>query len=194
MNLVLKGADDPPFELGKDFGVMVSFDDDVTAKKANEVLVLLEQYLKNQQGRLFHQWWNIDVLAFTSMGELAALEAAMADMIIIAIHDGQQLPEAVATWMRRFLDRRDDRPGALMALLDSDPNRMDLSQGLLSQLRQAAELGHLDFFAARVSAGRNEGASRVAIEAAAQFVLACKSRAQRTASRSPNAPQETIGA
>jgi hypothetical protein len=203
MKLVLKGSNDPPCESGKDFSVMISFDDDVTAKRADEVLGMFEQNLKEEQGRLLHQWWNIDVLAFTSMGELAALEAAMADMIIVAIHDGQELPETVAIWMKRFLERRRDRPGALVAILASDPEMPDLSQGVLSQLKQAAALGHMDFFATRVNsgghkaggneAGRDEGMTRVASEAAAQFVMACKSGAKHKSPHAARAPAETSG-
>jgi len=204
MKLELKGPDNAPFEPGKDFSVMVAFDDDVTARRADDVLGLLEQNLKEEEGRLFHQWWNIDVLAFTSMGELAALEAAMADMIIIAIHDGQELPKTVAIWMKRFLDRRKDRPGALMAMLDSDPNKLDITQGVLPQLKQAAALGRMSFFATRVGsggdkmgmgrAGGDDGMTRVACEAATQFVMASKSRARHKHPRAANVLAETCGA
>jgi len=223
MKLVLKGSDDTPYEPGRDFSVMITFDDDVTAKKADEVLGMFEQNLREEQGRLFHQWWNTDVLAFTSMGELAALEAAMADMIIVAIHDAQELPEMVAVWMKRFLERRKDRPGALVAILASGPEMPDASQGVLSQLRQAAALGHLDYFATRVNAdwdkagrdkagrieagrteagrieagrieaGRDEGMTRVASEAAAQFLMAGKSGAKHKLPQAEKAPAETCG-
>jgi hypothetical protein len=208
MKLVLKGTDNPPYESGQDFSVMISFDDDVTAKRADEILGMFEQNLRDEQGRLFHQWWNVDVLAFTSMGELAALEAAMADMIIIAIHDGQELPETVADWLKRFLERRKGRPGALVAILASDPQMPDLSQGVLAQLQQAAASGHMDFFATRVNAdwdkagkgearrieaGRDEGMTRVASEAAEQFVLACKSGAKHKSPPAGKAPAEMWG-
>jgi hypothetical protein len=152
MKLVLKGSDESPCESGKDLSVMIAFDDDVTARRADELLGQFEQSLKDEQGRLFHQWWNVDVLAFTSMVELAALEAAMADMVIVAIHDGQELPETVAVWLKRFLERRKDRPGAMVAILASEDQTADLSQGVLAQLQQAAALGHMDFFATRVNA------------------------------------------
>jgi hypothetical protein len=202
MKLVLKGPDEKPIEPGRDFSVMVSFDDDLSAKRADELLLMLEQRLRGEEGRLFHQWWNTDVLAFTSMGELAALEAAVADMIILALHDGQELPNTVAVWMKRFLERRDGRPGALVAVLDSDLQRPDFPEGMLSQLKQAAAVGQMDFFATRVRAGGDLGkggaggdecATRVASESAAQFVMACKGRAQRKPPGAGKAPAATCG-
>lgn len=189
---------------------MVVFDGDVTAGRADRFLGMLEQQLKDEEGRLMHQWWNIDVLAFTSMGDLAALEAAMADMIILAIRDADELPDTVAIWMKRFLDRRKDRPGAIMAMLESDSGKLEVSQGVLSQLEQAAASGHMDFFATRVRAGRNAGGhdgretgreaeceedmTRVALEAAAQYVKKFKSSARGRSSRGWKVPAETCGA
>ena len=210
VNLELKGMENTPYEPGRDFNVMVAFDDDVTARRADNFLGMLAQHLKEDGGRLLHQWWNIDVLAFTSMGELAALEAAAADMIVLAIHDVDELPCEVAVWMKRFVDRRKGRPGALLAMLESDPGKLEVSQGVFSQLEQAAALGQMDFFATRVRAGRNgerhdcraegsvgegeEGMTRVAIETAAQFVKLCKSRLRHKLPRGGKVPAETYAA
>jgi len=90
-----------------------------------------------------------------------------------------------------------------VAILASDPEMPDLSQGVLSQLKQAAALGRMDFFATRVNsggykagghkAGRDEGMTRVASEAAAQFVMACKSGAKHKSPHAARAPAETSG-
>jgi hypothetical protein len=188
VNLVLKGPNDAPYQAGRDFSVLISFDDAVTAKRADGVLQVLEQNLKEEQGRLLHQWWNTEVLAFTTMRELAALEAAAADMIIIAIREGRELPEMVATWMKRSLDLRKDRPGALVAMLDSDLKKPDASPGILSQLKQAAASGHMDFFATRAKAGSDQDAAPAAREIAAQVATARKNRRQP---RSPGAGNAT---
>jgi hypothetical protein len=177
MDLVLKSPDDAPYEAGRDFSVMISFDDSVSAERADEVLELLDQHLKEEQGRLFHQWWNTEVLAFTSMRELAAAEAAWADMIIIVIREGPALPETVAAWMKRSLDLRKDRPGALVAMLDSDLPKPDTSQGVVSQLQQAAAAGHMDFFATRGNLRKDNRAALRAGQAARQFALARKNGA-----------------
>ena len=158
---------------------MISFDDSVAAARADDVLQLLGQNLEAEEGRLFHQWWNVEDLASTAMRELAALEAAMADIIIIVIHQGRQLTGMVGAWLERVLALRKDRPKALVAVLDSDVNELDAAQGLLSHLKQAAVLGQMEFFAARVRLEREEEAARAASEIAAQLALARKNLEQR---------------
>jgi len=125
VQLVLKSPNEAPYEAGKDFSVMISFDDSVAAARADDVLQLLGQNLKAEEGRLFHQWWHVEDLAFTAMRELAALEAAMADILIIVIHHGRQLTGMVAVWLERVAALRKDRPKTLVALLDSDVNEPD---------------------------------------------------------------------
>jgi hypothetical protein len=147
MNLVLKTPNETPCQAGKDFSVLIWFDDADSAGRADDLLQRLNQNLKEEEGRLFHQWWGIEVLACTLMRELAALEAATTDMIIIAIHEAREWSDLVAAWMRRLLDLRNGRPGALVVMLDSAPAEPDTSRGILSQLKQAAELGQMDFFA-----------------------------------------------
>jgi hypothetical protein len=173
---------------------MIAFDDSVTAERADDVLELLEQNLKDAQGRLFHQWWNTEVLAFSSLREQAAEEAAWADMIILVLHEGRKLPGMVADWMRRSLDLRKDRPGALVALLDSDLQRPDESQGVLSQLKQAAASGQMDFFATRGNLRRDNRAALRASEAAGQFALARKNSAPPGRRSRHGAPAGTRGA
>jgi hypothetical protein len=160
MKLVLKSPNDAPCEADKDFSVMILFDDSAAAERAEGFLRLLEQSFKEEAGRLLHQWWTHEVLAFTLMRELAALEAASADMIIIAIRQEPELRETVAAWMNRSLELRQHRPGSLVVLLDSDLKKFDDSHGFLSQLKQAAALGHMDFFATPVQTGINWGHGR----------------------------------
>jgi len=194
MKLVLKNPNEAPYEAGKDFSVVISFADSGTAARASEVLQLLGRNLKAEEGRLFHQWWNIEVLAFTSLRELAAAEAAAADMIIIGIHEGRELPEMIVAWMKRWLNLRKDRPGALVALLDSGLKKPDASQGIIAQLKQAAALGQMDFFATRAKEDRDTGVARKAGGAARQFVTARKNGAQSGLPGEAKVTAETCGA
>jgi hypothetical protein len=193
MQQVLKSADALPYEEGRDFSVMIFFDDSATAERADDVLELLEQNLQEEQGRLFHQWWNTEVLGFTSLRELAASEAAWADMIILVIREGRKLPDMVAAWMKRSLDLRKDRPGAMVAMLDSDLPKPDAARGVLWQLRQAAASGHMDFFATRGNLRRDNRAAIRASEAAGQFALARKNGASPGRRTQCGAPAETCG-
>jgi len=149
-----------PYEEGKDFRVVIACEDSSTAPSACEVLEMIEQNLK-AEGRLFYQWWNFELLAITSLRDLAAAEAATADMILIDIHDRRELPRMVTEWMNQWLGRRKDRPGALVAVVDSDLKKPAASREIISQLKQAAAVGHMDFFASQaMEVGRDAGVAR----------------------------------
>ena len=178
MELVLKSPNESPYEAGKDFSVVISFDDSATAERAGDVLQLLGRNLKKEDGRLFYQWWNIETMAFTALRELAASEAATADLIILGVHDGWELPEMVIGWLKRLVELRKHRPGALVAILDSDKKTPDAAEVIISQLKQTAALGHLSFFATRAKAGSDARVIRMASEAARQFVMARKNGPQ----------------
>jgi hypothetical protein len=192
MKLVLKSPIEAPYESGKDFSVVISFDDAVTAERAIDVLHLLGRNLKKEEGRLFHQWWNIGTLAFTSLRELAAAEAAKADMIIIGLRAGTELPEMLSAWMDRWISLRKDHPGALVVVLDSDQKTPDAA-GIISQLKRAASLGQMDFFATRAKGGKDAGVAKQASEAARQFVMARKNGAPHELPGAEKVPAETSG-
>lgn len=175
--MVLKSPNEAPYEAGRDFSVVIACADSSAAAPACEVLELIEENLTDE-GRLFYQWWNFEVLTIHSLRELAAAEAAMADIIIIGLHEGQGLPQEVSDWMKQWLGLRKNRPGALVALLDSYLKTTDASQEILSHLKQAAAFGHMDFFATRAKEERDSGVARWASEAARQFVMARKNDAQ----------------
>ena len=164
---MLKTPDEAPYKAEKDFSVVIACAD-ITAARACEILQLLNKNLKLEAGRLLYQLWTIEALAFANFQELAAVEAATADMIIIGVRDGLKLPGMIADWMKRWLALRQGRPGALVGVLEADLKSAD-GQGILSQLRAAAALVHMDFFATGVELGRDiemigelsEGARRI---------------------------------
>jgi len=174
MELVLKRLNDASHEEGRDLSVVISFADAVTAARADGVLQLLGRKLKHAEGRLFHQWWNLEVLAFNSFRELAALEAATADMIIIGLPARQELPETLAAWVKRWLDLRQGRPGALVAVLDDGRKTVADAAGGLVQLKQAAAAGDMDFFVTQARERKVARADCRASEVVRQFVLTRK--------------------
>lgn len=148
----LNSPNEAPYEAGKDFSVVIACEDSSRAPSACEVLELVEQNL-NHEGRLFYQWWNFEVLAISSLRELAAAETATADMILVDIQEARELSEIVTDWMNQWLAIRNNRPGALVAVVDTDRKKPDISHGMLLQLKQAAALGHMDFFVSRARGG-----------------------------------------
>jgi hypothetical protein len=159
MNLVLKTPDAAPGEAGRDLNVLILGEDSVLAAKARKVLEQLAFNLK-ADGRLITQCWDFDVLTFDALREVAAAEAAAADIILIGNRDGRALPGQVAAWMRRWLHLRKDRPGALVAVMGPGLKMRPRSRGMISQLNAAAATGGLDFFITGVREERNNGMKR----------------------------------
>ena len=157
MRQVLKSQDDAPYEEGRDFSVTIFFDDSTSAERADDVLELLEENLKQEAGRLFHQWWNTEVLALASLREQAAAEAAWADMIIIVLREaarvargGRRMDEAVPGSSQEP-SGSDGRPAGFR------PSKPDERAGNYLATRQAAALGNMDFFATRGNLRRTTG-------------------------------------
>lgn len=173
MNLVLKTCGIGPNQGGKDFSVVISCEDSTVAR-ACEILQVLNKKLKNEEGRLLYQLWNIETLAFRELRELGALEAAQADLIIIGIRAGQELPGMVAAWMQRWLDLRQRRPGALMVVIEAGPKKPEAARASLAQLKEVAASGCLDFFTIGTKAGRDAMVVGGVSEAARQYVKARK--------------------
>ena len=182
VKLVLKSPDEAPYEAGRDFSVVIACEDSTAATSACEVLELVERNLADDE-RVFYQWWNFEVLAIESLREQAAAEAATADMIIIDVHAG--LPEPVTDWMHQWLDLRNNRPGALVAVLDSDLKKSHLAQETLSQLKQVSEMGHMNFFASgAMEVGRDARVTRKVNEVVRQIRHAAQAPcAKRVAGR-----------
>ena len=134
------------FDPAKDMRVVVACEDSTAAARASVVLERIGGEGEGQ-GRGHYCWWNYEILAIPSLKKVAALEAAAADMIAFAAHDGSELPEDVVDWISMWLAMGDFRSRALVAILDSDTAGNGNSQSILSQLNKVAELGQMDFFA-----------------------------------------------
>jgi hypothetical protein len=146
MKLVLNQPCIEPFEPAKDLKVVVVCEDSTAAGRA---CAMLERIGRNagMVGRMIYNWWNFEVLAITVLKKLAASEAAEADLIVIAAHDGSRLPEAVIDWISQWLAIAEHRPRALVALLGSGITRNGNSPDILSKLEKIAEWGQMNFFA-----------------------------------------------
>ncbi len=135
-----------PFEPAKDLKVVVACE---SSKAAGRVCAVLEVIGRNceMEGRLIYSWWNFDGLTVAALRKLAAMEAAAANIIVIAAHDQEELPEEVINWLNQCLAMTEFHPRALVALLDLDTANKKVSQVIISQLKKVAEWGQMDFFA-----------------------------------------------
>ena len=148
MELVLKHPNDGPIQGMKDVVAIVVCEEPATAPRA---CALLSRIGRNAGagGRLIYSWWTFGVLASASLRQLAASEAAGADMVIIATREGPGLPESVKDWISLWLATGEyhHRPRALVALLEPGENRHGASRGVLAELKGLAAADGVDFFA-----------------------------------------------
>ena len=167
MNLVQKAPCESPVEPGLDFNVAIVCAYE-TSLKVCEVLQLLRRNLREEEGRLLYQLWNMDALAFAGDQDLAADEAAAADMVIVGIHKEHELLQTVGPWINRWISRRPGQPGALVVVLNADLNRSAAVRAAMARLKQAATAVEMDFFVTGAKVGTDgEGIST----AARQLVL-----------------------
>lgn len=135
-----------PFEPAKDMRAVIAGEGSADAAKVCAVLERIGRDCQTE-GRLIYSWWNFDGLTITALRKLAALEAAAADMIVIAVRDREELPDAVVNWLSQCLAMAEFRPRALVALLDAENGKEGASNVIISQLKKVAEWGQMDFFA-----------------------------------------------
>jgi hypothetical protein len=148
MELVLMHPDNGPIEPTKDLVAIVVCEDPMTAPRACALLKRVGLQ-SGAGGRLLYSWWTFGVLASATLRQLAAAEAAAADMVIIAAREGPGLPETVKDWISLWLATGEyhHRRRALVALLEPDKRQNGTSRGVLAELKHLAEADEIDFFA-----------------------------------------------
>lgn len=89
-------------EVNPALNVVIAYEDLETGKRAMKTYDYLVEHLGDQC--LFaNQMWKFDVLSVSKLREIAAKDAAAADIIMIAAHEGNQLPREVKAWIEMWL-------------------------------------------------------------------------------------------
>jgi hypothetical protein len=184
MKVELLNPDEAPYQPGRDLNVLIMGEDSVMSAKSHGVLELLAPNLP-EAGRLIYQAWNFEGLVATALREKAAMETALADVIVIGFREAWELPWIVHAWMERWLELRQGRPGALVIMLDADVATARVSLRMLAQLKQFAAAGHLDFFVKSSHGGDEQWGGGPDREAARQFSTTGATRRARIAGRRP---------
>jgi hypothetical protein len=125
------------------FNVLIAYEDFETGKQAKQTYDFL---VENLEGECIfaNQMWKFDVLSIPKLREMAAKDAAAADIVIISCRD-REFPHYVHSWMESWL-MEEHRPLALVALIDRI-ERGEQSGGLRNYLSQLAKRGKMEFFA-----------------------------------------------
>jgi len=120
--------------------VVIAYEDLETGKRAMKTYEYMVQQLGNQC--LFaNQMWKFDVLAVSKLKEIAAKDAATADIIIVSAYEGRELPSEVKTWIDLWLSYKTEA-GALVALCHGQAEQNPVR----TYLNRVAQHGKMEFF------------------------------------------------
>lgn len=194
MELVLRHPNDGPIQGMKDVVAIVVCEEPATAPRA---CGLLSRVGRNAgaEGRLIYSWWTFGVLTSASLRQLAANEAAAADMVIIATREGPGLPESVKDWVSLWLATGEyhHRPRALVALLEPGEKQNGTSCGVRAELKALAEADGVDFFANGDGAGWEAALAGELMPPPGNSSGCARGWGARIAGRSGRVPLETAG-
>ncbi len=91
--------------------------------------------------------WSFDLLADAGWAEMAADDAAHADILIIATHCTHPLPAAVGRWTESAIRRKQGTAAAVVALFGPEGNPDGPDSFRLEAIQTAASRADLEFFA-----------------------------------------------
>ncbi len=132
---------------------VIVFEDVATGRRAKYIY----DSLASQLGKMFafeQQTWKFSVLNEQRLRELAARDAAAADIIILACHGDGDLPAEVKSWIDLWAGRNGG-PKALVVLFDGQPGQAQAA--IRAYLEAVARQADMDFFAEPEGASQRSG-------------------------------------
>jgi hypothetical protein len=120
--------------------VVIAYEDLETGKRAIKTYEYMVEQLGNEC--LFsNQMWKFDVLSVPKLKEVAAKDAAAADLIIVSAHEGKPLPAQVKAWMEVWLSYK-SQASALVGLFGNE----SVSNPVRNYLAEVARRAKIEFF------------------------------------------------
>jgi hypothetical protein len=139
LHLPLVESGDP--DLNPVFNVVIAYEDLETGKHAKKTYDFLLENI-GRDCEFTNQMWKFDVLGIPKLREIAAIDAAKADIIIISSHGGE-LPVDVQAWIELWVTETHN-PIALVALFDQPSHTNAQTRAYLADV---AKRGQMAFFA-----------------------------------------------
>ena len=126
------------------FSVVLVFEDFNTGKRAKRAYDFLAANLTHEW-QVISQMWKFEMLNIPELREMAAKDAAMANLIIVSSRGDRQLPTHVKDWIEMWLGCQGDAV-ALVALFDSPLEQAEHAQATQTYLERVAKRGRMEFF------------------------------------------------
>ncbi len=124
------------------FNVVIAYEDFETGKQAKKTYDYLVEHLGDECA-FTNGMWKFDVLAVPKLREMAAKDAAGADIIILSMHGTNDLPRDVKSWIELWLTEK----GNAIALVGLFGNVNDARENpTRAYLAEVARRGRMEFF------------------------------------------------
>ncbi len=121
--------------------VAVVYEDHLTREWARDLLYRATQL--TGQECMSSTWWRIEELAHPAIFPDAVDAATRAEILVLSVNAKKELPLDFHVWIDAWLPRRQQQPGALVALIGQETGA--LSSGVQAFLQAVAQRGSLDF-------------------------------------------------
>jgi hypothetical protein len=127
-------------EVNSAMNVVIAYEDLETGKRAIKTYEYMVEQLGNEC--LFsNQMWKFDVLSVPKLKDIAAKDAAAADLIIVSAHEGKPLPAQVKAWMETWLSYK-SQASALVGLFGNE----SVNNPVRNYLAEVARRAKIEFF------------------------------------------------
>ena len=130
-------------EITRTINVVILFEDIAAGKRAKKIYDCLVLHLKDFE--FDYEVWKFDILENAKLQELAASDAAAADIIIIAMHGDTEFPAHIKAWFDLWVGQNGN-PMALVVLYDVYPTETSAPARTRGYLESVAQRGNMDFF------------------------------------------------
>ena len=131
-------------EITRTLNIITFFEDVATGKRGKQVYDYLASHL-GQEFEFNHQVWKLDVLSTPSLRDLAAKDAADADIVIVSVRGDREFSPEIKSWLDVWIGQH-GTPLALVALFHPEFKDSDTAQSLRHYLQQISTIGKMDFF------------------------------------------------
>ncbi|HUR45330.1 MAG TPA: hypothetical protein VMZ27_05565 [Candidatus Saccharimonadales bacterium] len=123
--------------------VVIAFEDLAAGKRGKQVYDYLTHRLTDFE--FDHEVWKFSALECERILESAARQAAAADIIMLALHGSNPLPEALKNWIETWVGQNGN-PMALVVLFDQECEATPEMMKTRAYLEEVARRGKLDLF------------------------------------------------
>ena len=127
--------------------VLVAYGDLAGEQRVKKLLARMSMALPSEDPNWLHcTTWQFNDQMTPQGIEMAAEQAAVADVIFVATQEREKMPHVLEEWVGLWLPQKTGHPCALVALLGDDGKTSDSPGGIQSYLQEMAQTGNLDFF------------------------------------------------